>query len=229
MKHKHGKKYRKIQETLKKEVYSLQEGIVKAKESTYAKFDESVDVNVVLGIDPTKGEHVVRGSVVLPHGVGKISRVLVFAKGEYADAAKAAGADFVGAEDLIEKVLGGWMDFTHAVATPDLMGLVGKVAKILGPRGLLPNKKLGTVTFDVATAVSELKEGKLFFKNDKNGAVNFMFGKASFTPDKLKSNLVTFLKALSAAKPASSKGVFLKKITIATTMGPGIQISGDVE
>ena len=229
MKHKHGKKYRKIQETLKKEEYSLQEGIAKVKESTYARFDESVDVNIVLGIDPTKGEHVVRGSVVLPHGVGKTSRVLVFAKGEHVDAAKAAGADFVGAEDLIEKILGGWMDFTHAIATPDLMGMVGKVAKVLGPKGLLPNKKLGTVTFDVASAVTELKAGKLFFKNDKSGAVNFMFGKVSFPQDKLKDNFVAFIKALSAVKPASSKGVFLKKITISSSMGPGIHISGGLE
>jgi len=226
---KHAKKYTKAHEALKRgQIYSFQEGITLVKERAYAKFDESIDVNVLLGIDPTKGEQIVRGSVTLPHSIGKKVVIVVFAKGEYADKAREAGADYVGAEDLIEKINAGWMDFTNALATPDLMGMVGKVAKILGPKGLLPNKKLGTVTFDLEPVIAELKQGRLFFKNDKSGSVNFTFGKVSLPADKLKDNMASFLKALSAAKPSASKGVFLKKITISSTMGPGIQISGDV-
>jgi large subunit ribosomal protein L1 len=186
-----------------------------------------VDIDVNVGIDPSKGEQVVRGSLVLPHDRGKQVKVLVFAKGEYAEQAMKAGADYVGAEDLVEKISGGWMDFNFAVATPDLMGLVGKLAKILGPRGLLPNKKLGTVTFDVASVVADLKRGQLFFKNDKNGIVHFSIGKISFDESKLHDNLVAFIKSLSAAKPASSKGKFLRKVTVSSTMGPGFTISPD--
>ena len=161
------------------------DGLKKVKELSYVKFDESVDANVNVGIDPSKGDQVVRGSVVLPHGTGKKVKIAVFAKGDYADAARKAGADYVGAEDLIEKIEGGWFDFNNAIATPDLMGLVGKVAKILGPRGLVPNKKTGTVTFDVAAVVEDLKKGRLFFKNDKNGIVHFSFGRVSFDADKV--------------------------------------------
>ncbi len=159
--------------------------------------------------------------------VARQVKVLVFAKGEYADQAKKAGADYVGAEDLVEKINGGWMDFNFAVATPDLMGLVGKLAKILGPRGLIPNKKLGTVTFDVASVVADLKRGQLFFKNDKNGIVHFSIGKVSFDENKLYDNLVAFIKSLSCCKAASSKGKFLKKVTVSSTMGPGFAISPD--
>ena len=225
---KHGKKYEKARQQVPRgQVFSAKEALAKMKELAYAKFDETVDVDVNVGIDPSKGEQVVRGSLVLPHGRGKQVKVLVFAKGEYADQAKKAGADYVGAEDLVEKINGGWMDFNFAVATPDLMGLVGKLAKILGPRGLLPNKKLGTVTFDVASVVADLKRGQLFFKNDKNGIVHFSIGKVSFDENKLYDNLVAFIKSLSSAKPASSKGKFLKKVTVSSTMGPGFAISPD--
>lgn len=209
---KHGKKYYKAREGLSKdEVYSFDKGVSRVKELAQAKFDESVDVDVSVGIDPSKGDQVVRGSVLLPYGTGRKVKVLVFAKGDYAEKAVKASADYVGAEDLIEQIEGGWMDFTYAVATPDLMGLVGKVAKILGPRGLLPNKKTGTVTFDVAAIVEDLKKGRLFFKNDKNGIVHFSIGKVSFSSEKLHQNLLAFTKALAASKPASSKESLLKK------------------
>lgn len=195
--------------------------------NTHTKFDESVDADIVLGIDPTKGEQTVRGSVLLPHGIGKKVRVAVFAKGEYEDAAKAAGADYVGAEDLIEKILGGWMEFEAAVATPDLMGLVGKAAKLLGPRGLLPNKKVGTVTFDIGEIVSDLKKGRVSYRNDKGGVLHAPFGKVSFGVEKLKENLQSLIKAVQSSKPATSKGKFLKKVTISSTMGVGVNINPD--
>ena len=225
---KHGKKYK---EALSKrgddQLLSTKEALEKARELKYTKFDESIDVHVNLGIDPSKGEQVVRGSVVLPHGRGKDVKVLVFAKGDKVDEAQKAGADYVGAEDLIEKISGGWMDFDFTVATPDMMGLVGKLARQLGPRGLLPNKKIGTVTFDVASIVSELKHGRVFFKNDKSGLVHFSFGKLSFDTDKLYQNLISFIKALIASKPATSKGKFLKKVTISSAMGVGISVNPD--
>lgn len=225
---KHGKKYRKAKEQVQPgQVVPLKEALAKVKGLSFVKFDESVDAHVNLGIDASKGDQVVRGSVVLPNAKGKVARVLVFAKGDYAEQAKKAGADFVGADDLIEKINTGWMDFDYAVATPDLMVSVGKVAKALGPQGKLPNKKLGTVTFEVADVVSDLKKGRVFFKNDKSGIVHFSFGKVSFTPEKLQENLMVFMKALSSAKPASSKGKFLKKLTISSTMGVGIQLSPD--
>lgn len=199
----------------------------KLKKIAHAKFDETVDVDVNVGIDPSKGEQIVRGSLVLPHGRGKKIKVLVFAKGDYAAQAQKAGADYVGAEDLVEKISTGWLDFNFTVATPDLMGVVGKLAKLLGPKGLLPNKKLGTVTFDIAGVVSDLKKGQLFFKNDKSGIVHFSIGKVSFSADRLHENLVAFIRSLSAAKPSSSKGKFLKKITVSSTMGPGLMISSD--
>lgn len=224
----HGKKYEKAHEQIERtKVVPAKEALVRVKALAYAKFDETVDVDVNVGIDPAKGEQSVRGSLILPHGRGKTVKVLVFAKGDYADKARRAGADYIGAEDLVEKIAGGWMDFTFAVATPDLMGLVGKLAKILGPRGLLPNKKLGTVTFDVAGVVADLKKGQLFFKNDKNGIVHFSIGKVSFDEGKLYDNLVVFMKGLASAKPSSSKGKFLKKVTISSTMGPGIVVSPD--
>ncbi len=225
---KHGKKYYKARESISKEqVYTVEKGVIKLKESAHAAFDESVDVDVNVGIDPAKGDQVVRGSVLLPHGIGRKVSVIVFAKGEYADKAEKAGADYVGAEDLIEKIEAGWMDFNYAVATPDLMGLVGKVAKQLGPRGLLPNKKTGTVTFDIGNTVEDLKKGRLFFKNDKNGIVHFTVGKTSFPAEKLHENIVAFVKALASSKPASSKGKFLKRMTVTSTMGPGIRINPD--
>jgi len=222
---KRSKKYLKAREALgDKRNFSLQEGVAKVKELAHARFDESVDVHVNLGIDPEKGDQVVRGSILLPHGTGKAVKVLVFAKGDYVDQARKAGADYVGAEDLIEKIESGWLDFNYAVATPDIMGLVGKAAKILGPRGLLPNKKTGTVTFDVESIVNDLKKGRLFFKNDKNGIVHFRFGKVSLSAGQLSDNLSAFLKTLAASKPATSKGKFLKKVTIASTMGVGVPL-----
>lgn len=225
---KHGKKFTKAKQSVEGvSNISIQEALEKVKNSVYTKFDESVDVAVNLGIDASKGEQGVRGSVVLPHGRGKIPRIIVFAKGDHADQAEKAGADIVGADDLVDKIKNGWMEFDYAVATPDLMGMVGKLAKLLGPRGLLPNKKLGTVTFDVGPIVAELKKGRAFFKNDKQGIVHFSFGKASFGVDQLKDNLDAFIKAIASAKPATSKGKYLKKISVSSTMGPGISINPD--
>jgi len=225
---KRGKNYRSAVEGHEKsKVCSLDEALSTVRTKAYAKFDESVDVDVNVGIDPSKGDQVVRGSVILPHGSGKKTRVVVFAKGEYADLAQKAGADHVGLEDLISKIEAGWMDFEYAVATPDVMGTVGKLAKQLGPRGLLPNKKVGTVTFEVATIVKELKSGRVFFKNDKSAVVHFSLGKLSFDAEKLKDNVRVFLKALASSKPASSKGKFIKKVTLSSTMGVGTCVNAD--
>src|SRR3990167_9358535 len=215
----HGKKYKSAKEKISQDKVSVLDGIGKVKELSFVKFDESVDVSVNVGIDASKSDQVVRGSVNLPHGNGKKSRVVVFAKGEYADKAQSAGADHVGFEDLIKKIEDGWTDFEYAVATPDVMGVVGQLAKILGPKGLLPNKKTGTVTFDVDKIVAELKKGKSFFKNDKDGLVHFSIGKVSFDSNKLKENFEAFVKSLNGSKPAASKGKFLKKVTMSSTMG----------
>ncbi|MEX0940063.1 MAG: 50S ribosomal protein L1 [Candidatus Babeliales bacterium] len=223
----HEKKNKASGDMLKNNQYPVKDALVKVKELAPAKFDESIDVDINLGIDPAKGEQVVRGSVILPHRVGKEIKVLVFAKGDYADKASKAGADYIGAEDLVEKIQNGWMDFDVAVATPDLMGLVSKLAKKLGPKGLLPNKKLGTVTFDVDAVVADLKRGRRFFRNDKTGLIHFSIGKESFEVDKLHENLHAFIKALMAVKPPAAKGKFLKKVTLSSTMGPGIQINPD--
>ena len=225
---KRGKKYEDATQKLGQDGFLIvDDALAKVKELAFAKFDESVDVQINLGIDPTKGDQTVRGSVLLPHGRGKEVKVLVFAKGDYVDAAKQAGADYVGDQDLVDKISGGWMEFDYAVATPDMMGTVGKLAKILGPRGLLPNKKTGTVTFDVATVVKELKRGKAFYKNDKAALVHFTFGKVSFDVQKLRENLNVFIKALISSKPAASKGKFLKKMTISSSMGVGIPVNPD--
>lgn len=225
---KHGKKYTKSRTSVPAQDVSIKEALKKVKEVAYAKFDESVDVGVNLGIDASRGEQTVRGSVVLPHGRGKVPRVIVFAKGDYAEQAEKAGADVVGSDDLIEKIEGGWLEFDYAVATPDLMGAVGKLAKVLGPKGLLPNKKLGTVTFDIGPVVKELKMGRAFFKNDKQGIVHFSFGKKSFDVNLLYDNFVAFLKALAEAKPATSKGKYIKRVHISSTMGPSISIGLDL-
>lgn len=224
----HGKKYKAAREKISsKALFSFKDALAKVKELAYAKFDESVDLHVNLGIDASKGDQAVRGSLILPHGSGKNVRVVVFAKGEYADEARNAGAEFVGTDDLIRKIEEGWLDFDFAVSTPDLMGAVGKLAKILGPRGLLPNKKVGTVTFDVGAIVNDLKGGRRFFKNDKSGLVHFSLGKVSYEHDKLYENLVVFIKALSSAKPSSAKGKFMQKITVASTMGVGVHVNTD--
>ncbi|MFH1076598.1 MAG: 50S ribosomal protein L1 [Pseudomonadota bacterium] len=193
-------------------------------EAKYAKFDESVDVAVQLGVDPRHSDQMVRGTVVLPHGIGKAVRVLVFAKGEKEREAQAAGADFVGDDEIIEKIKTGWLEFDKVVATPDMMGSVGKIGKILGPRGLMPNAKTGTVTFDVAQTVKDLKAGKIEFRVEKAGILHASIGKASFGLEKLRDNLAAFLDTVVRLKPASSKGVYLKSIGISTTMGPGINV-----
>ncbi|NLB88798.1 MAG: 50S ribosomal protein L1, partial [Syntrophomonadaceae bacterium] len=190
-----------------------------------AKFDETVEVHVKLGVDPRHADQQVRGTVSLPHGTGKTRRVLVFAKGDKAKEAEAAGADYVGAEDLAEKIQGGWFDFEVAVATPDMMGVVGKLGKILGPRGLMPNPKAGTVTFDIERTIAELKAGRIEYRTDKNANVHVPIGKVSFENDKLQENLATFAEALIKAKPAAAKGQYIRSATICSTMGPGIKLN----
>ncbi|MCL5237530.1 MAG: 50S ribosomal protein L1 [Nitrospirae bacterium] len=208
----------------KSKEYSVEEAISLVKESSYAKFDETVDMSINLGVDPKKSDQMVRGTVVLPHGTGKKVRVLVFAKGEKEKEARDAGADYIGAEDLVEKIQKGWLDFDKTVATPDLMGLVGKLGKVLGPRGLMPNPKLGTVTFDIAKAVKEIKAGKVEYKVEKAGIVQVPVGKVSFDKEKLLENTMAILKSVVKAKPSTSKGKYIKRITMSSTMGPGVKI-----
>jgi large subunit ribosomal protein L1 len=220
-----GKKHNIVKEKIESgKEYSLEDAIKLLKESTYVKFDESVDLAVNLGVDPRKSEQMVRGTVVLPHGIGKKVRVLVFAKGEKEKEAQEAGADFVGAEDLVEKINKGWLDFDKSVATPDVMGLVGRLGKILGPRGLMPNPKLGTVTFDIAKTVKEIKAGKVEYKTEKAGIVHVPVGKISFDAEKLVENAKTVISSIMKAKPATSKGKYLRKISVSSTMGPGIVV-----
>lgn len=204
--------------------YSVEEAIALVKETAFAKFDETVDLCVRLGVDPRKADQMVRGAVVMPNGLGKTVRVLVFAKGEKAQEAQAAGADYVGADDLVAKIQGGWFDFDTAIATPDMMGTVGKIGKLLGPRGLMPNPKVGTVTFDVGRAVSEAKSGKVEYRVEKAGIVHAPVGKVSFDAEKLQGNIVALMDALIKAKPSTAKGTYLKKICISSTMGPGVNI-----
>ena len=220
-----GKKYAEAKKKVdRNKRYDLDGGIQLLKETGQAKFDESVDMAIRLGVNPKHSDQMVRGTVALPHGVGKSVRVLVFAKGEKEKEAKDSGADFVGAEDLVEKITGGWTDFDKAIATPDMMGTVGKLGKILGPRGLMPNPKVGTVTFDVGRAVRELKAGRVEFKVDKTGIVHTTVGKISFPAEKLKENVMALMDVIARAKPASSKGTYMKSIAISTTMGPGIKL-----
>jgi len=202
----------------------VDEAVKLAVESSFAKFDEMLDVAVRLGVDPRHADQMVRGSVVLPNGIGKSVRVLVMAKGEKEKEAQDAGADYVGGEDLVEKIKGGWFDFDKVVATPDMMGAVGKIGKILGPRGLMPNAKAGTVTFDVTKAVKELKAGKIEFRVEKAGIVHAPMGKVSFGVEKLVQNVSAFLETILRMKPSSSKGTYLKGIALSTTMGPGVKI-----
>jgi len=204
--------------------YSVEEGLKLVPEVAFAKFDETVEVSGRLGVDPKHPEQMVRGTVLLPQGLGKKVRVLVFAKGEKEAEALEAGADYAGSEELLEKVAKGWTDFDSVVATPDIMGLVGKLGKVLGPRGLMPNPKLGTVTFDVRKAVTELKAGKVEFRVDKAGNIHVPIGKASFGAEKLGENFHAVMDAVVKAKPAASKGVYLRSLFLTTTMGPGIKI-----
>lgn len=204
--------------------YKLEEGIALAKEVKSSGFDETFEMAVRLGVDPTKADQMVRGNVVLPGGTGKKNRIVVFAKGEKELEAKAAGADFVGADDLVEKIKGGWFDFDVAVATPDMMGTVGKLGKVLGPRGLMPNPKSGTVTFNVKQAIEEIQAGKVEFRVDKAGVIHSVFGKSSFEVKGLLENARAFLATIIKLKPSTAKGTYLKGIAISTTMGPGIKI-----
>ena len=223
---KRGKKYRealaKVDRTKR---YTFEEAVKLALENAYANFDETVEVAVNLGVDPRHADQMVRGSVVLPHGTGKIPKVLVFAKGDKAKEALEAGADYVGDEDLIKKIQEeNWLDFDKVIATPDIMGQVSKLGKILGPRGLMPSSKTGTVTFDVAKAVKDIKAGKVDFKVDRAGVVHAPVGKVSFGEKKILENLAAFFEALLKAKPSGAKGQYIKSITLSTTMGPGIKV-----
>jgi large subunit ribosomal protein L1 len=204
--------------------YDLEEGVKLLVEASYAKFDEGVDLAIRLGVDPKKADQMVRGTAVLPHGTGKKVRVLVFAKGQKEKEALDAGADMVGADDLIEKISKGWLEFDKAIATPDMMGSVSKLGKILGPRGLMPNPKVGTVTFDLERAIREIKAGKVEFKVEKAGIIHLPVGKVSFGFDRLLENVKTLLEVILRAKPPTSKGVYLRSIALSTTMGPGVKI-----
>jgi large subunit ribosomal protein L1 len=222
---KRGKKYSESASNVDSQKrHDVAEAVESAIKSSYAKFDETVDMAVRLGVDPRHADQMVRGTVVLPNGLGKEVKVLVFAKGEKETEAKDAGADFVGGDDMVKKIQDGWFGFDKAVATPDMMGTVGKIGKLLGPRGLMPNAKTGTVTVDVNRAVQELKAGKIDFRVEKTGIVHAPMGKVSFGAEKLVQNIAAFLDTILRLKPASSKGAYLKTIAISTTMGPGIKI-----
>jgi large subunit ribosomal protein L1 len=221
-----GKKYRKVLEKVDRlQRYGLEEALELLPETTYAKFDESVDLAVRLGVNPRHADQMVRGAVVLPHGTGKTTRVVVFAKGDKANEAEEAGADYVGAEDLVEKIQKeSWLDFDKAISTPDMMGLVGRLGRVLGPRGMMPNPKVGTVTTDVAKAVEEMKAGRVEFRVEKAGIVHAPVGRMSFGSDKLRANVLTLVDLLLKLKPSSAKGTYVKAMTLSSTMGPGIKL-----
>jgi large subunit ribosomal protein L1 len=219
-----GKKYEASSKMVDKPVYPLQDAMPLVKKAAFAKFDESVEVSMNLGVDPKHADQMVRGTVVLPHGLGKTTRVIVIASGEKVREAREAGADEVGAEDLVQKIQGGWMDFDAVVATPDMMKSVGRLGKVLGPRGLMPNPKTGTVTLDVTKAVNELKAGKVEFRVDKTGIIHCAVGKVSFDAEKLADNARALINSVLRAKPATAKGRYVKNIVISSTMGPGVPI-----
>jgi large subunit ribosomal protein L1 len=222
---KRGKKYIEAAEKVNRQgKYTFQEALELAIDTSYVKFDSPIDIAVRLGVDPRHADQMVRGTVSLPHGVGKPVRVVVFAQGEKEKEASEAGADFVGAEDLSEKIQQGWLEFDKAVATPDMMGIVGKLGRVLGPRGMMPNAKVGTVTFDIAKAVKELKAGRIEFKVDKTGIIHTTIGKASFGVEKLMQNVAHLLDTVVRLKPPASKGAYLRGIAISATMGPGIKV-----
>jgi large subunit ribosomal protein L1 len=219
----HGKKYRAALEKLDAgRKYDLATGVAKVKEIAFAKFDETVELTVWLGVDPRKADQLVRGTIVLPHGLGKSKTVLVIAQGDKVKEAEEAGADIVGGEDVVNRIKGGWTDFDAVIATPDMMRLVGGLGKVLGPRGLMPNPKTGTVTFDVATAIRETKAGKVEYRVDKTGVIHVGVGKVSFEDDKLRENAKALLDAVVKAKPATAKGKYVKKVNLASTMSPGV-------
>lgn len=226
---KHGKKYNALAEKIDRlKNYDLNEALSLAKEGAATKFDSSVDVAVNLGVDPRKADQNIRGSVVLPKGTGRKFRILVFAKGEKEKEAVDAGAEFVGNDDLVKKIEGGWTDFDRVVATPDMMGTVGKLGKVLGPRGLMPNPKTGTVTFDVKQAIEQIQAGKVDFRVDKAGIIHASVGKASFSVEDLAANFKEFMSTLVKMKPSTAKGVYVKGVSLSTTMGPGIKVSYSV-
>ena len=219
-----GKKWKAAKAVVGNKLYGLQEAIEVVKRTAYAKFDETVEMALRLGVDPKRSDQMVRGSVLLPHGTGVKVRILVFAKGDKEKEARDAGAEIVGGDDLVEKVKGGWLEFDKAIATPDMMGNVGKLGKVLGPRGLMPNPKTGTVTFEVAKAISDIRKGRVEFKIEKAGIVHVRIGKVSFEANKLRENGAMLLDSVMKAKPASSKGRYLKSVTVTSTMGPGIPL-----
>lgn len=222
---KHGKNYRNKVDAFDKSVLlDVEKGVELVLKSAYAKFDETFDIAMKLGVDPRHADQMIRSSVTLPHGTGKVTRVLVFAKGPKEAEALEAGADFVGGDDLVEKIKGGWLEFDKTVATPDMMGVVGKIGRVLGPRNLMPNAKLGTVTMDVGNVIKDIKAGKVDFRVDKAGIVHAGIGKISFGQEKLSENLVAFMKKIMQLKPSSSKGIYLRSIVISSTMGPSVKL-----
>jgi large subunit ribosomal protein L1 len=221
---KHGKKYRQAAEKVELRPYPLRQAIELAGEVKYAKFDETLELAMRLGVDPKHADQMVRGTVVLPHGLGTVSRVLVFASGEKLREAQEAGADHVGGEELAKQIEGGWLDFDSVVATPDMMRVVGRLGKVLGPRGLMPNPKAGTVTLDVAKAVQEIKAGKVEFRVDKTGIIHAPVGKLSFGAERLSDNAEALIGAVMKAKPSAAKGKYVRGVSISSTMGPGIQV-----
>jgi len=222
---KRGKNYKKVAADIdKSKMYSLDEGLELALKGDYTKFDESVDIAIRLGVDPRHADQMVRSSVVLPNGTGKDIRVLVFAKGKKEKEALDAGADYAGSDEFVDKIKDGWLEFDRTIATPDMMATVGKIGRILGPRNLMPNAKLGTVTFDVERVVKEIKSGKVDFKVDKAGIVHAMLGKSSFGVQKVKENVLAFMDKIIQLKPSTSKGIYLKNISLSTTMGPGVKV-----
>ena len=221
---KHGKKYRAAVEKVEQRPYQLDEAFGLLKQISYAKFNETVELSMLLGVDPKHADQMVRGTTVLPHGTGQTKRVLVIAQGEKQREATEAGADYVGGDDMVEKIQGGWTDFDAVIATPDMMRSVGKLGKVLGPRGLMPNPKTGTVTFDVAKALQEIKAGKVEFRVDKTSIIHVPVGKISFSADQLKDNASAIINAVRKAKPAAAKGKYVKSIYISSTMSPSVQI-----
>jgi large subunit ribosomal protein L1 len=219
-----GKKMKAAQAKVEPRQYALKEAVDLVKQAAHKKFDETVDLAIRLGVDPKRSDQMVRGTTLLPHGTGKKVRVLVFAKGEKEQEARAAGADYVGADDLMEKIKGGWMDFDQAIATPDLMASVGKLGKVLGPRGLMPNPKTGTVTFEVGKAIAEIRKGRVEYKIEKAGIVHVPVGKVSFDAKSLYDNAFAVLESVVKAKPASCKGRYLQSVTLSSTMGPGVRL-----
>lgn len=220
-----GKKYQEACKLVESgKLYTAAEAMDLVKKTATAKFDESIELHVRLGVDPKYPDQQVRGAIVLPNGTGKTKRVLVFAKGEKVKEAEAAGADFVGSDEIVQKIQGGWLDFDVAVATPDMMGTVGRLGKILGPRGLMPNPKLGTVTMDLQKAISEVKAGKVEYRTDKAGNVHVVIGKASFDAEKLQQNFQALMDTLIRVKPAAAKGQYIRSVTVSATMGPGVPV-----